>query len=258
MSDHAEVRAPAPTLRLLPGSRGELEINVALQRRFLGVASDEFLELTAFAEGRIHVAHASSEAEHIQLLRAAERLRGFNGAYQLANGPLDPDLAARYEPNAWHKAWNGRATDRDIRSLRAVFLDVDPVRPKGISSTDEQLREASHVSQAVESWFAEVLGDSAPIGHGCSGNGYFSLIALEPCAPSPETTRRISGLLALLQKRFGTERVKIDASVANPARLMPCGGTWKRKGRNTDERPHRMTSFACRATVRRVPLEALC
>jgi hypothetical protein len=248
----------APHLRLVPGERGELSVSTTLSRGFLSVGADEPIELTAFCEGQIKVAHALNEADHVRLLREAEQLRGFNGAYQLVNGPIDPTLLARYESGRWHKAWNGRATDRDIRQLRALFLDVDPVRVKGISSTDAQLREAWEVSNTIERWFAEELGDDLPIGHGCSGNGYFTLVALEPIAPSPETTRRISELLGLINGRFGTERVKIDTSVSNPARLMPAPGTWKRKGVNTPDRPHRLTSFSCRGTVRRVPLEALC
>jgi hypothetical protein len=248
----------AAHLPLVPGARNELEISVALIRRFLGIEHDELLELTAFAEGRIHVAHARCADEQIRLLREAEAIRGLNGAYQLVNGPIDEALGARYEPGRWHKAWNGRATDRDVRTRRAVFLDVDPVRPKGISSTDEQLHEAWEVSHAVERWLADTLGDSLPIGHGCSGNGYFTLIAIAPTAPTPEATARISRLLDMLQKKFGTERVKIDRAVTNPARLMPAPGTWKRKGVDSPERPHRMTSFSCRGTVTRIPLEVLC
>ncbi len=248
----------APHLRLVPGQRGELEVCTALVRAFLGVTENEPIELTAFVEGRIHVAHATTEADHVRLLREAEQIRGFNGAYQLVNGPIDPTLLARYETGRWHKAWNGRATDRDISQLRALFVDCDPIRPKGISSTGAQLAAALEVSSAVESWFTEALGDDLPIGHGCSGNGYFTLIALEPHAPSTETTRRIAELLGFINKRFGTDAVKIDTSVSNPARLMPAPGTWKRKGTNTPERPHRLTSFSCRGRVRRIPLEALC
>ena len=247
-----------PALRLIHGARDELELSTALVRRFLGIGDTEFIELTAFIEGRILVAQCSSETDHVRLLREAEKLRGFNGSYQLVNGPTDPALAARYEPAKWNRAWNGRATDRDVQQLRAVFLDCDPVRPKGVSSTDQQLEQAREIAHAVTAWLAEVLGDDAPIGGGCSGNGFFSLVAIEPIAPSAETTKRIAGLLGLLQKKFGTERVKIDTSVSNPARLMPAPGTWKRKGTNTPQRPHRMTSFTCRGTVRRVPLEALC
>jgi hypothetical protein len=235
-----------------------LEVETAGARRFLNIAEDEPIELTAFVEGQIKVAYARNAVEHVQLLRDGDRIRGCNGIYQLVNGPIDPTLLYRYEPAQWHRAWNGRATDRDIACVRAVFLDFDSVRVKGISSTDEQLRDALQVADAVEGYLAKTLGDSLPIGHGCSGNGYFALIAVEPVPATKETTARISKLLALLQKKFGTATVKIDAAVANPARLMPAPGTWKRKGVNTAERPHRQTSFSFRATVHRVPLEALC
>jgi len=248
----------AEHLRLVAGQRGELEIETAGIRRFLGIGVDEPIELTAFVEGRIHIAHARNADEHLRLLRDGDRLRGCNGLYQLVNGPMDPALLARYEPGKWHKAFNGRATDRDIGTVRAIFLDCDAIRPKGISSTEEQLREAWFVADTVESWFAELLGHPFSIGHGCSGNGYFALIAIEPVAWTKETTQRISKLLTLLNKKFGTATVKIDASVANAARLMPAPGTWKRKGTNTAERPHRMTSFSFRSKIIRVPLEALC
>jgi hypothetical protein len=237
---------------------GELEQSAATIRRFLGIGTEEPIELTAFCEGAIKVAHARNEAEHVRLLRETNTLRGFNGAYQLVNGPMDPDLLYRYEPGNWHKGWNGRATDRDIRGLRALFLDCDPIRPKGISSSEEQLKEAWAVSSAVQTWLAGAFGDDSAIGWGCSGNGYFTLVALDPMPPSSETTQRISALLGLINKRFGTERVKIDTAVANPARLMPAAGTWKRKGTNTPERPHRMTTFTCKEEIRRVSLDVLC
>lgn len=235
----------------------EPETSTMLVRRFLNVSAEEPIELTAFVEGRIHVAHARTAEEHVRLLREGEKIRGCNGIYSLVNGPLDPTLLYRYEPGQWQRAWNGRATDRDISTIRAVFLDVDPVRVKGISSTAEQLSEARDVAMAIQSWFSDVL-DAPATGLGCSGNGFFMLVAVAPVAPTAETTQRISRLLGLLNRKFGSDRIKIDTAVANPARLMPAPGTWKRKGRNTPERPHRMTTFACSGSVQRVPLEALC
>lgn len=254
MSDHAEVHeAAANSLRLVPGSRNERDIGTAIVRRFLCIAENEFVELTAFTESGIQVAHCSTEAEHVRLLRDAEHLRGFAGVYMLVNGPLDARLSARYEPGQWHRARNGRATDRDIHELRSIFIDVDPERPKGISSTDDEQRAAWEVSAEIESWLAKRVG-AAAIGHGASGNGFFTLLAIKPCAPSAETTAGIARFLGLLNKKFGAAGVKIDTSVSNPARLMPAPGTWKRKGRNTQERPHRMTSFTCKPAVQRVPL----
>ena len=198
---------------------GELEVSTATIRRFLGVADAEFLELCVFINGRPWVQHVGNYADHVRALRKAETMGGYGGAYQLVNGPVDPALGARYEPGKWHAAWNGRATDRDIGNLRALFLDIDSVRPKGISSTDNQLEEARKVAWEVRAWLNEHIGDRSSTGLGCSGNGFFLLVALEPIAPTKETTARISQFLGLLQKKFGSDSTKIDASVANPARL---------------------------------------
>jgi hypothetical protein len=266
--------APDPHLRVIPGGLGPIQINTALVRRFLGVAADEPIELTALAGKRVHVAHARNAAEHARLLRDSESIRGLTGIFMLVNGPMDPTLLHRYEPGGWHVANNGRATDRDIRGLRSFFIDVDVQRPKGISATDEELAMAGEVADRVEDFLAAalarvtpggglrcpdgVLRDYRPIGRGNSGNGVFLLVALEPCEPTTETTQQISGLLKLLNTRFGTEQVKIDASVSNPARLMPAPGTMKRKGTDTLERPHRRTMFSCCGNVVRVPIKELC
>lgn len=234
-----------------------LAATTARVRRFLGMPDDEPTELTFFCEGKISIAHAMTLADHVRLLRAGERERGFNGAYQLVNGPINPQVFHRYKPNEIHRAWNGRANDTVIQTLRAVFLDCDPERLKGISATDAEKQEARGVAAAVADFFAKSVGEGA-IGRGDSGNGFFVLLAVQPCAPSAETTAKISKLLGLLHRKFSRPGVKIDTSVSNPARLMPAAGTWKRKGWSTDERPHRMTSFACSETVERVPLEVIC
>jgi hypothetical protein len=95
--------ASVPTLRVIPGDRGALEANTAAVRRFLGVCAEEAIELTAFVEGRIHIAHARSAEEHIRLLREGDKIRGCNGIYQLVNGPMDPSLLYRYEPGQWQR-----------------------------------------------------------------------------------------------------------------------------------------------------------
>lgn len=238
-------------------STDAIELNTALVRRFLGIADDEFIELTAFVEGRINVAQCSSVREHVRLLAEAERIRGFNGAYMLVNGPVDPRLSYRYEQGRWDRGWAGRATDKDIQQLRAIFLDCDPVRPKGISATEDEQRAARDVTERLGAWLTGVVGAGA-LAQGSSGNGFFTLVALEPTVPTKETAERISKLLQLLNQKFGTEHAKIDRSTFNAARLMPAPGTWKRKGRNAPERPHRQATFTCRGEVTRVPLEALC
>ncbi len=177
------------------------------------------------------------------------------------NGPLCADLSARYEQNRWQPATNGRATDKDIGTRRALFIDVDPTRPKGISATNDEKLASWTVADAIRQYLTEKIGRE-PIGFGSSGNGYYLLIAVEPEPHPGECTERVSKLLKALGRKFGTDRVSIDSTVSNPARLMSCPGTWKRKGRCTTERPHRMTSFSCALSPAtgepdRVPIGAL-
>lgn len=245
-----------PQLSLVQ-NRGEIERCTGLLRGFLGMATDELTELTFFVRGRIHVAHAESEQAHVRLLAEAQLMRGFNGAYQLVNGPINPALAARYPGNRIHSAWNGRAGDGDVRLRRAVFIDIDPVRPKGISATDDEKRAAYEVYREVGAFLHGALNDEFALGRGDSGNGYFILIAIEPAPVSSESTARVRAFLKLLAAKFDTDRVRVDTAVGNAARLMPAPGTWKRKGENTTERPHRRTSFRCHERVHRVPLESV-
>ena len=94
------------------------------------------------------------------------------------------------------------------------------------------------------------------MGFGCSGNGFYLLLALEPSLPTKESTERIQRS-NLLNLKLGNERAKIDTTVANPARLMSCPGTMKCKGVHSEESPHRMTWFECSENVQRIPLTAV-
>jgi hypothetical protein len=235
--------------------RGEVAVYTGQLRKFLGIPTSELTELTFFVRGRIHVAHAMTVLDQVRLLEEAQRMRGFNGAYQLVNGPINPALGARYQPNRIHPAWNGRVGDADIGIRRAIFIDIDPVRPKGISATHEEKLAAYEVYTQVADFLFDVLKDETVLGRGDSGNGFFILIAIEPTPVAAESTERIRRFLKLLANLFDTKRVRIDTSVGNVARLMPAPGTWKRKGENTPDRPHRRTAFKCLDVVSRVPLE---
>lgn len=246
-------------LRLVRASdRGEIEVGTALLRRFLAVCSGETLELTFFLRGRPWVALATDQTEHIRLLHEAQQRRGFNGAYQLVNGPILTAVLHRYPLNQIDSAWNGRVADRDVNLRRAIYIDIDPIRPKGVSATDAEKQAAMETRGRVEEFLTRELGEAAALGRGDSGNGSFILIAVEqPCLAILDHTSRVQRFLKLLAREFNTEHVQIDTSVANMARLMPCPGTWKRKGENTPERPHRRVYFSCAPTVRPVPFEAI-
>ena len=66
------------------------------------------------------------------------RLHGVNG-YVTVN-PVRSDLIARCR-NAFTKT-NTSAHNEDIACLRWLFIDIDPKRPSGVSSTDAELAAA--------------------------------------------------------------------------------------------------------------------
>jgi hypothetical protein len=249
----------APHLRLIQPAadeRGYLEIAPRLQRRFLGMADGEPTELAIFCGKSIHVAHALDVENHIRLLREAERLHGYTGAYML-HAPIDRRVLARYEPNKIHRALD-RVSDKEVTERRVLFTDIDVERPKGISSTDAELDRARDVADQIEEYLSKELAGDGCIGRGMSGNGFFFLIAIEPRPVMPDETTRIAKFLGLLSRKFGAPGVKVDGSVFNPARLTPAAGSLKAKGSNTTERPHRRVTFCCRPTVKRIPLEEIC
>ncbi|HQP37394.1 MAG TPA: hypothetical protein PLI95_19555 [Polyangiaceae bacterium] len=232
-----------------------LEISVIKSRAFFGVADDETIELTAFdTRKKVSVAYVRNLDDQVRLMVEADRRSDVAGVYTCFNR-LHPGLFARIGEGKWIP-FATRASDHDVTHVRAVYLDFDAKRPRDISASDDEKRAAYDASLACEQWLASELGDDC-LARGDSGNGYSLFIALEPVPPSDMTRTKIDRFLKAVSAKFGTDRVKIDQTVSNPARLCPAFGTRKRKGVDCAERPHRGTFFICRPIARRVPIEAL-
>jgi hypothetical protein len=120
-----------------------------------------------------------------------------------------------------------RASDRDIEWLTAMVLDIDPVRPKGTSSTDVQHQAALAFAEKV----AEDIGGSID----SSGNGSYVWIALKPVKINDEYRETIKakcrGWEAQIRERYQTEDcgMKIDP-VFELSRILKVIGTMSVKG----------------------------
>lgn len=234
-----------------------LEMTARLRLRYLGVADDEIVELCALPVGKRPpwVAYAQGVEETIRLMREGECLAETTGIYQVGNRIVQA-IAHRYPAGRWVQAIAGRAQDNEIELRRELYIDLDSVRPRGISATDAEKRPVYDVADALQEFLATRIGVE-PIARGDSGNGLAVHVRLVPFAPTAETDARIERLLKILAKKFGTKYVEIDTTVANRARLGPCYGSLKKKGVDSPQRPHRRTRFSCRGTVVAVPLEVL-
>jgi len=127
-------------------------------------------------------------------------------------------------------------SDADILRRRWLPIDIDPLRPSGVSSTDEEHMLALSKTEEVAQWIAG-LGFPDPI-RADSGNGAHLLYRID--LPNDDAaTALVKSCLATLDALFSDERVSVDTANFNAARIWKLYGTVSRKGDNTPERPHR-------------------
>lgn len=171
-----------------------------------------------------------------RLLTEAKRLRGVSG-YVTIN-PVRPDLLARSDNRLIRARHTTR--DADILCLRWLYLDIDPLRPAEISSTEAELAAAIARRDAI-------LGDqpalAAAAAWGCSGNGAWILARLPDYPNEPHHRTLLARSLAILDRRYSDNTVRIDTATANPARLIGLPGTLKAKGCNRPDRPWRRVTL---------------
>lgn len=138
-----------------------------------------------------------------------------------------------------------RVTDEDthdyeVDAYKWLFIDLDPKRLSGISSTDEELEAARILSDKVYDYMKN-LGFYEPI-RGMSGNGYHLLYRIS-LLNTDENKKLVGRCLDNLSQMFDTDRVKIDVINHNQSRVCKLYGTLAQKGANTKDRPHRMSKL---------------
>ena len=183
--------------------------------------------------------------DRTRLVKAAGRLaRGwtdqdgnkrFPEAVYLTLNPVRPALLSR--ANNRLQAGAARTTDNDIVGIENLLVDVDPIRPSGISSTVEEKAAAKAVVVNIYQNMIDKLGWPEPL-IGDSGNGWHLIFKLG-WPVSFDNTDLIQGFLEQLSHKYSTPEVHVDSTVYNPSRISKLYGTWNAKGDHTDSRPHR-------------------
>lgn len=125
--------------------------------------------------------------------------------------------------------------DTEITAYDWLFIDLDPVRVKGTSSSNEQVQKAKTKAEKVYA-FLKQEGFEEPV-IGMSGNGYHLLYPVMIEVGKKETVKKFLEALDML---FSDEDIKIDTVNFNPSRICKLYGTLAQKGTGTEERPHRM------------------
>lgn len=157
------------------------------------------------------------------------------GIYYVLN-PINPALLARAYNRLQERAKYTTA-DADILRRRWLPVDLDPVRPVGVSSSDEEHEAAIQRARIIArdmsaEWGDAILADS--------GNGAHLLYQMD-LPNDQEGLAFVSGALADLDRRYSDQTVKVDVTSANAARIWKAYGTVARKGDSIPGRPHRLS-----------------
>lgn len=187
------------------------------------------------------------------LAQAAATLEA-EGTYISLN-PVDSRLLARSANRLQPADRGGLTTDRDVLRRTHLLVDLDAVRPSGISSTEEELQAA--IARARE-LFADTAGRGWPApAVACSGNGAHLVYGVDLPADD-QAAALVKRVLLALAARFSDDQVAVDTSVFNASRITRLIGTSAQKGSGTPDRPHRTSRWLSTPEVLApVPVELL-
>ena len=166
-------------------------------------------------------------------------LDGFAEGIYFTPNPVLPDLLARSE-NALIKYAKNTTADKDILQRLWLPVDFDPIRPSGISSTEEEHQLALEKAKKCAEWLTS-QGWPEPI-LADSGNGAHAVYGIN-LPNDGESSDLVKRCLESLNFRFSDERVKVDLTPFNAARIWKFYGTLACKGSATSDRPHRRSGL---------------
>lgn len=176
--------------------------------------------------------------ERDKAFSAACALSGKAEGIYITLNPVNPALIARAENRIKRNNVRWATSDDEVIRRRLMVIDIDPIRPKGISATDGEHEVAMVLARDIRRALASD-GWDAPI-FASSGNGAHLIYSYEG-ANSPEVRDFLKATLLKLSQRFSDAEAVVDAAMFNASRICRLYGTMACKGDSTDDRPHRIS-----------------
>lgn len=151
---------------------------------------------------------------------------------------LNDGCMARDQRNRFLRNPKATTSDKDVTGYEWLFIDLDPERPSGTSSTDSQLAIAKDIGNKIYV-FMKQIGFNKPL-MAYSGNGVHLMYRIR-LQNNDENKKLVEKCLKTLDMLFSTDAVKVDVKNYNPARVAKLYGTLAQKGCPSEEYPHRMS-----------------
>ncbi|WP_321504572.1 hypothetical protein [uncultured Methanoregula sp.] len=197
----------------------------------------QVVEVRALTDQYTHSGYFSDPEALIRAVEPLDTDSSVHGIYVTLN-EVNPALLSRRANRIKMRLGkkDNTTSDADILRRRWLPIDIDPVRPSGVSSTDEEHGLALAKADEVARWIGG-LGFPEPV-RADSGNGAHLLYRID--LPNDEAaTALVKACLTTLDALFTDHRVNVDTANFNAARIWKLYGTVSRKGDDTPERPHR-------------------
>ncbi|WP_048149141.1 hypothetical protein [Methanolacinia paynteri] len=196
------------------------------------------VELRALGDHNVHSGYFDDHETLAEKAETVSRISDVQGVYVTLN-EINPALLSRRANRVKMILGrrDGTTADTDIIRRRWLPVDLDPVRPSGVSSTDEEHEAALSKAEKIAG-FLQTLGFPSPI-LADSGNGGHLLYAVD-LPNDEESTDLVRDCLTTLDLLFSDNTVTVDTANFNAARIWKLYGTISRKGDDTPDRPHRM------------------
>ena len=205
------------------------------------IAPGQVAEVRVITEDGIASGYFDSAEELAEKIEAVDVLPSVQGIYLTLN-PVNPALLSRRANRIKMRLGKKDVTtsDADIIRRRWMPVDVDPVRPSGVSATEEEhvaaIAKAERIAEYLTGmgWPAPVLADS--------GNGAHLLYRID-LPNDVEARDLVKRCLEVLASVFNDGAAQVDVANFNAARIWKLYGTMSRKGDSTADRPHRRAAL---------------
>lgn len=138
----------------------------------------QVIEIRALADTCTHSGYFTDTAALARVVEVLDTDPAVHGIYVTLNEVNPALLARRANRIKMHLSRSDATTsDADITRRRWLPIDIDPVRPGGVSSTDIEHERALGKAKEIAAWLTD-LGFPEP-GRGDSGNGAHLLYRID-------------------------------------------------------------------------------
>ncbi|MEN6442700.1 MAG: hypothetical protein ABFC71_02995 [Methanoregula sp.] len=205
------------------------------------ITPGQIVEVRAITDDGIASGYFDSPEELAAKVGALDSVPSVQGIYVTLN-PVNPALLSRRSNRIKMRLGKKDVTtaDSDIVKRQWLPIDVDPVRPSGVSSTEYEhsaaISKARRITEYLTGmgWPSPVLADS--------GNGAHLLYRID--LPNDDGSRDlVKRCLEVLASVFNDAVAQVDVANFNAARIWKLYGTMSRKGDSTADRPHRRSAI---------------